>query len=198
LGNKYYYNNLEECSPKDLAISISHLLALKRGLELGEKYFILMEDDIEFTLTSRWEKDLGELLNRLPPDFHYLTMCYNTLSNTNKPRIKKYIGKKEGLNGMCNLYSREGAKKILDKYLKGDKFYFYENAKWGGNILKNFNGYYVSKSLFLPYNFPREEYLTSTKNGIEEKAMKEINRDNYYNYYMDTSIDILKKYKIWD
>jgi len=152
-GYKYINNSKKNNNTKsELAITMSHLKAIKKAFNNNYDNVIIMEDDIEFFLLSHSSIDFQENLNSLPSDCDILLLAHQHSEEF------KIISKKEKevrVSGVCYLVTKRGMEK-LSKYLDNQTFIFKENLEniiWDVNIMNSMNIYHTNKSLFLLYNF---------------------------------------------
>lgn len=108
----------------EFACLCSHIKAMKEGLKSGEDYFVIMEDDIEIVFDIDYDKIIKEVPN--DAEVIQLMVLYgNTvkiLYNYYITKGIKYIPWKYLLpsTGMY-IISKEGAKKMLDKFYDIEK-----------------------------------------------------------------------------
>ena len=101
----------------EIAVTLSHIKAIKQGYDDGDEYFIVCEDDIYFPFTINFQK----LINELPEDFEIFQMMVldydgNKFINSlykEKKFYTKFDEKKRLFSTGMYLISRKGANKIL-------------------------------------------------------------------------------------
>ena len=175
----YSYTNKSfwSCTKSELAITMSHILAIKTAEEKGYENAIIMEDDIEFYLLPYWDIDFDKVIKDLPKDCDILLLAHHHHNDY------KIISKKEKdvkVSGVCYLITKSGMNKI-SKYLKNKHFSFNSRLRglvWDTNIMRNLNIYHTNKSLFLLFNFK----FNTEKDGIKE------------NFFCGDSYLLLKEY----
>lgn len=118
-----YINDYPNCTKYQIAITLSHLECIRCAGEKGEFPFIILEDDIRFTLLPHWKKNIDQIITNLPEDCHVL-------------QLTDYIGKndKKGINkGMyCGAVAYMVTKKGYEKFIT-----YYNDKIW--EIKKNIN-----------------------------------------------------------
>ena len=111
----------------EFACLMSHIKAIQMGLDSGDEYFIVLEDDIYMPFVI----DYDGLTKDIPRDTEILQMLIlygqtvKTLANFYEKTKNKYI-KWKYLLPSAGMYmvSREGAKKIVDLFYKDGKYDF--------------------------------------------------------------------------
>jgi GR25 family glycosyltransferase involved in LPS biosynthesis len=127
LSNYNVEKNTDNSSTKEeISCIISHLTAIKKGYEVGDEYFCVMEDDIllnnvDFTKIINYIKK-EETINNEKIDILQLHTsshpCIIKLFNDNFLNNKIIIKSSNIYPSACYyLISRDGAKKILEKYV---------------------------------------------------------------------------------
>lgn len=146
-----YYNNDTKRRKAELAISMSHLKAIKRAYEDGNKYALIMEDDIEMTLVPHWDKNIDEIIEEIPKEAE-LILLSTWERNKNQDIVKAH--NYQGKNGVAYIITYKGMKK-LEKYYQNNKFDLtdFDNITWDFGIMEKLNFYYSRKSFFLLFNF---------------------------------------------
>jgi len=122
-GYNYKYPKTTK-SIYEIATNFSHLSAIKNAYDRGLDMCLIMEDDIDLNLVTRWEFDLNFILSNTPEDWEILQLY------TNNPNLMLKLH--EYFNNTRTLWSqwvpsawsagfyvikRSGMEKILNKYL---------------------------------------------------------------------------------
>ncbi len=72
-GNKIcsnsYINNYKDLSPSEIGCTLSHLKAIKYAKSKNMKIALILEDDVDFCLTTIWQQKLVNLINSAPPNW---------------------------------------------------------------------------------------------------------------------------------
>ena len=123
-----------DTKPVEIACLLSHLKAIKKGYDDGDKYFCVCEDDFVLCniddskllnhINNFQNKNNGiiEALQLFISSDHYIYDLYKDNFLNNEIIIKRDISYP---GAVYYLVSREGAQKILDKYiLSGSKNYY--------------------------------------------------------------------------
>jgi hypothetical protein len=136
----------------ELAISMSHIYAINQAYLENHDSAIIMEDDVDFFLCPKWEKNFKDILKEIPEDCEILLLANNS---TGELKIKSIKDVNTRVSGVCYLVTKKGMEKI-NKFLNDKQFIFPENLPrnvWDEQILNRMNIYHTGKSLFLLYNF---------------------------------------------
>jgi hypothetical protein len=180
-GENFVNNNLGS-KASELAISMSHIKAIKTAFEDGHEKAIIMEDDIDFCLCPYWGKDFKDIVADIPEDCDILLLAHKGTDDN----IKILPNKKENdmrLSGVCYLITLKGMKKIIGKHILGDKYHFDSGLKgvvWDIQIMRNLNIYHTGKSLFLYYSFRfKSERVNELDTYFDKESYEVLN--HYYN-----------------
>jgi len=166
-------------SKSELAITMSHILAIKKALDNNYDNIIIMEDDIDFFLIPYWDKKFNNIINEIPEDCELLLLAHDL---TNDYKIVSHKETSIRVSGVCYLVTRKGMEKI-SKFLINNEFVFPKKLNkiiWDDEILRKMNIYHTNKSLFLldNFNFDSERYIQ--KINTYDKSSYEI-LNYYYN-----------------
>lgn len=177
-GYKYVNNSkINNNTKSELAITMSHLKAIKEASNNNYDNVIIMEDDIEFFLLSHSSINFREIVNNLPQECDILLLAHQ---HSEEFKIISKEEKDVRISGVCYLVTKRGIEK-LSKYLNNQTFTFDKSLKniiWDCTLMNNLNIYHTNKSLFLFYNFK----FSSDKDNI--------NKDNF----CEDSYKILNSY----
>lgn len=133
INNLQYYNQYDNCTKYQLAISLSHISCI---IHAGKKEifpFIILEDDVRFTLLPYWDRNFNDIIENLDEDCDILSLSFGAVA---------YLVTKKGYETIKNIF-------INDKYfqfLKDDK---YTNIYYDCGIFDRLNVKYVDKLMFL-------------------------------------------------
>jgi hypothetical protein len=121
-------NKNEHLNIYELAVSFSHIKAIKTAYENNDDFAIIMEDDICNTYKNKWEKSLHEIIQNRPNNTECLLLfCINPrLSITLLLSKKDYIPLNYDMHWSAGCYfiNRVGIEKIYKKYIKNNKIDF--------------------------------------------------------------------------
>ena len=124
---KYYDGNVRTLN--EYSCLISHFNAIKKGYDSGDEFFCVCEDDIyiknkiDFNKILKYIKDTDDVVDILQihvSNAEIILKTYNQLINNNKILIKRTDEYIKAGSAAYYLISREGAKKILDRYILND------------------------------------------------------------------------------
>jgi GR25 family glycosyltransferase involved in LPS biosynthesis len=166
----------KDCSSNDLefACLLSHLKAIKKGYEDNEEYFIVCEDDI-FIPEINFEKlfdqikqfeekiqDKVEVLQMFTNGHPFIIELYNQSFIKDGQLFKKIGGNNKYSSTGIYLISREGAAKILKKYIINDaqNIYDFTCSHW---VASDHLVYIAANSYILTYPF----FVTNTNFGSD-------------------------------
>lgn len=177
--DNYQYNNLSNsCTKKELAITMSHLVAMKKAKEDGHQSAIIMEDDCRFNLVPYWEKNFNTILNEIPEDCEILLLANRKYKKGDFKIIEADCSQ---FVGVCYLITSKGMEK-LDKFIKNKTINLeLKNIIFDQGFMKTFKVYTYDKPLFLLDNF--EFYSTHNFNPLLNYESKQIlnNFDKIFN-----------------
>mgnify|MGYP003115814376 CR=1 FL=1 len=153
-----YYSGDRLCTKAELAITMSHLLAMKKASEDGHEVAMIMEDDCELTLVPHWPKKIDQIVSELPEDCEIFLMCNRSFQKVNNLKLEKVTNQKD-FTGVCYLITRKGMER-LQKFLIQDtdqgNFSFnldMENIILDLGLMSEFKVYSYNISLFLLENY---------------------------------------------
>lgn len=150
-GYKYKNTKKPNCKRSELAITMSHILAINKAYEKNKEYAIIMEDDIDFLLMPYWNLDFDNLLKDIPEDCDVLLLAHSSLEKNIKIVSNKI--KPTRVSGVCYLVTKKGMEKI-NKFYNDKSFIFSQkDMLWDWDFLNKMNIYHTSKTLFSLCNF---------------------------------------------
>ncbi len=149
--------SIQTTTPGEISCILSHLKAIKKGYDDGDPYFCVLEDDLElanidYNKIFNYIEDFQNKNNSIIDILQLYTSgnpvvikLYNEHFLKNEviaDRVESYPG------AVYYLISREGARKIIDKYILSEKNYDLSYSSWtaSDNIL-----YAVVNSYILTY-----------------------------------------------
>jgi GR25 family glycosyltransferase involved in LPS biosynthesis len=106
---------------------ISHLMAIEYYLQnYDDDYMIIMEDDVSFEFVELWNKSIKQVIEKAPNDWEILQishLLYKKEFQEFVSDVNLYKKWKWGYYGAAAyIISRDGAKKIIDKFKRGNKY----------------------------------------------------------------------------
>ncbi len=154
----------------ELGATISHLSTIKNWLETSDsEYAIVIEDDLSFETVKYWDFTFKDFLNSIKPQYDILQFCiiHNFKVNTSF-HMREY----RDWSAACYLITRQGAKKIIDKYFIDGKYVLPSDYRALADfiIYSGFKSY--SKPLFT-YSMDFETSITAPNNTKEDKEHPE-------------------------
>ncbi len=155
-----YYNRDKLCTKAELAITMSHLLAMKKASDDGHQVAMIMEDDCELTLAPYWPKKIGEIVSELPQDCEIFLMCNRRYQTVDKIQLEKVTNPIE-FTGVCYLITQRGMEKIKKFFsnstsTEDNPFSInldLKNIVFDQGFMTEFNVYTYNISLFLLENY---------------------------------------------
>lgn len=179
-----YYNRDKNCTSAELAITMSHLMAMKHAKEDDCEIAMIMEDDCELTLVPHWKKSISEIVSEIPEDCEIFLMCNRRFLTVSEMRIEKVTNPME-FTGVCYLITKKGMKKIerffkpagTDDYNEGINLDL-KNIVFDQGFMSEFTVYTYNVSLFL-----LENYTNMSTHVQQGKNIPDINQE---------SVEILK------
>lgn len=162
-----YSNKDKKCTKAELAITISHLLAIRQAKKDGCEVAMIMEDDCEMTLVPYWKKSITQIVEELPEDCDIFLLANRKCRRIKEIKIVKITNHQ---TGVCYLVTSRGMEKI-EKYFSGENINLdLENIIFDQGMLESLNVYTYNITLFLLDSY---RYLsTHYKNG---KKLPDIN-----------------------
>ena len=142
----------------EFACLCSHLKAIQKGLEEGDDYFVIMEDDVYLPFVIDYES----LINDIPKDTEILQMLIlygNTIDNLYKHYVntKQMFIEWQYLLPSTGLYiiSRKGGQKLVDQFFNKES-YKYDFSSSPYQIVADVLLYETAKTYAttLPYAVP--------------------------------------------
>lgn len=145
----HYVNDYSNCTKYQLAVTLSHLECIHRAGEKGIFPFIILEDDVRFTLMPHWKKNIDEIISELPEDCDILNLVSIGSENTNKEFLQGNMScalasliTKKGYINLINLFF-DNTICSLKKNLKLD------NINIDSSIRMELKTYHYNPVLFL-------------------------------------------------
>jgi len=197
----------EILSKYEVAVSLSHLKAIKIAYENNDDYAIIMEDDICNTYKKKWEKSLSEIIENRPKDTECLLLfCINPrLSITLILSHKEYIPLNYDMHWSAGCYfiTRNGLEKIYKMYIKNGiiDFTFVDDIYISNNFIKQI--LVADRKLIYPhlntYHYTRPTFTDAcVKSTIHEehKLVHAINDDILIGYFRRLNINNKNQYII--
>lgn len=123
-GNNFKYPKTTKKSIYEIATNFSHLVAIKSAYDKGLDMCLIMEDDIDLSLITKWEFDLNFLITNSPSDWEILQL-YTNNSNLmiklhdifNQTRTIWSQWNASAWSAGFYVIRRSGMEKLLNKYL---------------------------------------------------------------------------------
>jgi len=143
-----YVNDYSNCTKYQLAITLSHLECIRHAGEKGVFPFIILEDDVRFTLMPHWKKNIDEIIAELPEDCDVLSLTTRVRKKYEPGIHKKLL---ENDSATAYLITKKGYNTYLKLLYKDCKWIFDNNKQpiidW--KIRLNFKEYFILPVLFL-------------------------------------------------
>lgn len=153
-----YFNRDKICTKAELAITMSHMLAMKKASDDGCQVAMIMEDDCELTLAPYWPKKIDQIVSELPSDCEIFLMCNRRYQTVDKIRMEKVTNPIE-FTGVCYLITHRGMEKIRRFIIEDPEEETFsinldlKNIVFDQGFISQFNVYTYNISLFLLENF---------------------------------------------
>jgi len=166
-GVKFWNNYSENINNKELACTLSHLLAIKTAYNDNLEHVIILEDDASLKLVPYWPLNFQQYIDRFPPNWQCVSLfnqaCYI------EDDLPQFIHIRDKLcwGAVAYIINRNGMKEVLDGMTdilimdKNDPKNF--NTQTHANFLSDvfvFNRiphcYTLKYPLFFPYNESKE------------------------------------------
>lgn len=153
-----YYNRDKICTNAELAITMSHLLAIKQASDDGCQVSMIMEDDCELTLAPYWPIKIDRIVSGLPKDCEIFLMCNRRYQMVDKIQVEKVTNPIE-FTGVCYLVTRRGMEKIKRFLVEDPEDETFsinldlKNIVFDQGFMSQFNVYTYNISLFLLENY---------------------------------------------
>jgi GR25 family glycosyltransferase involved in LPS biosynthesis len=144
----------------EYACLLSHLLTIKTFSESLYEYALILEDDLSLEYTKYWDKKISEIMNEAPKDWDIIMLNYVS-------KQKLYNNYTLNLNGKLSccvsyLINKQGAKKLMDKIYKNNKFILFPNS------IHTADNYIYSQLRTYAYRYPYFTYPTNNDSTIHE------------------------------
>ena len=158
--------------PHELAITLSHIKAIKKSYDNGDNLSIILEDDANFSTYPLWKDSFNKILESMPKDTEILQLTSNNLNIENfELKIKKRPNDTSSY-GCAGAYlmTKKGMEKIINNFfLEDGTVIFKENLKnpvidYG--VFNFMNIYYVKCNLFLLHSFSEEKNTYEAINSV--------------------------------
>lgn len=146
--------------PVEAIVSLSHLMALKKFVDSGEFWAVIMEDDVDISTVENWSFSWNELSEKLPDNLNVLQMVIGTRKSKD---INFHIHIRSFWDFCATAYliSREYAIAVLNTCLKDNKVdlsYFNTRKKYDKD----------NTSMFFQESYPTVEEIIF---GIEKNKI---------------------------
>lgn len=164
-----YVNDYDKCNKYQLAVTLSHLECIRQAGEKGEFPFIVLEDDVRFTLMPHWKKNIDEIIAELPEDCDILSLTTRTREKCNNGIYRNY---NKGSTCVAYLVTHNYFKKIINLIYKKNYYnitYHTISPIFDSDMMKYyFNLYYIFPVLFIFEGFQKFSTFSGTKNNIDD------------------------------
>ena len=184
----------EILSKYEVAVSFSHLKAIKTAYENNEDYALILEDDICNTYSQYWEKSLTQIIQNRPKD----TECLLLFNVNPRHSITLLLSQREYVplnyemhwSAGCYFITRAGIEKICKLYIRDDKLdlSFADDLYKRNNFTKQI--LVADRKLLYPnlitYHYTRPTFTDAcVKSTIhaEHKLVHAINHDILMGYF---------------
>jgi GR25 family glycosyltransferase involved in LPS biosynthesis len=163
-----YVNDYSNCTKYQLAITLSHLECIRRVGEKGEFPFIILEDDVRFTLMPHWKKNIDEIIAELPEDCDILNLVHHNDKNNILGFTSEFY-----TSAVAYLVTEKGYNQILN--------IFYKDIWLFSKKLKLINCYidFGIRSILKTYHYNPVLFLLD---GDHQKYSTHTGSSNYYKY----------------
>ncbi|MFL2626671.1 MAG: glycosyltransferase family 25 protein [Flavobacteriaceae bacterium] len=125
----YDFNDFFGSQKTGLAVTLSHLIAIKKISDMNFDYSLVLEDDANLEYFFHWGINLKEIVEKAPKNFDIIKLHSRKnlqnlkLLNNNKLFRKIHQPVVEEVSSMALLWSKKGIKKTMS-YMKNDEFKF--------------------------------------------------------------------------
>ena len=175
-GVKYRTRD-EICTNAELAITMSHLIAMKKATDDGCDVAMIMEDDCELTLVPYWKKSINEIVSEIPEDCEIFLLCNRRFLTVSEIKLERVTNPME-FTGVCYLITKKGMNKLTRFFDSEGINLDLNNIVFDQGFMSEFIVYTYNISLFLLENY------TSMSTHVQiGKSIPDINRE---------SVEILK------
>jgi GR25 family glycosyltransferase involved in LPS biosynthesis len=168
-----YFNRDKSCTKSELAITMSHLIAMKKASDDGYQVAMIMEDDCELTLVPYWHKNINQIVSELPEEAEIFLMCNRKYRSVKKIEIEK-VTKPAEFTGVCYLITEKGMNKIKKFFRTEEKKVSIDldlkNIVFDQGFMREFNVYTYNISLFL-----LENYSSMSTHNQQRQEIPDIN-----------------------
>ena len=179
-----YINNYKNFTKKTLAITLSHLLAIKESYDQGLDKVMIMEDDICFDLVPHWNVTIEDITKDLDPGGEIILLTWAKYDDIKKINsgLNIYDSSHPVLtSATCYIVTRKGMEKV-NSFFKENKTLIFPNelSNYSQGVIdfafwRIFKTYYHYPRLFLLETFK----FFSTKQEKKINKLKYIRRVNY-------------------
>lgn len=157
IDNIEYENNYTNCNKIELAITLSHIKAIKKAYENNDQIAMIFEDRNEFTLVPFWQKKIKDIISDIPPDCDFFLLANKESNNSNDIKLKK-LKQFSDFTGLCYLITKKGINKIIENHCEDNKIIFskkynFQNIIFDNGFMDKYNIYSYNISLFALNNF---------------------------------------------
>ena len=171
----HYVNNDKKLGKSELAITMSHIKAIKQAEADGHDYAIIMEDDCEPSLVPYWDKSISQIVKEIPEDCELFLLANRFYKKTQHGEIIDYSKLPKGVDpqtGVCYIVTKKGYHKIK-QYYDNNKFTL-NNKKniFDSGLMRNLKVYSYNKTLFLLHNFKFTSVENTSKLNFNDSAYK--------------------------
>ena len=184
-----YINNYKNFTKKTLAITLSHLLAIKESYDQGLDKVMIMEDDICFDLVPHWNVTIEDIIKDLDPDGEIILLTwvkYDDIKKINSG-LNMYDSNHPVLtSATCYIVTRKGMEKVNSFFKENKTLIFPNELSNYSQCVIDFAFWRIFKTY---YHYPRL-FLLETFKFFSTKQEKKINKLKYIcnNDYMRQNI----------
>jgi GR25 family glycosyltransferase involved in LPS biosynthesis len=174
--DNYHYqaNKKKGDNINQLAITMSHIKAM---LSVKEDMAMIMEDDVSFTLTPYWKKNMQDIINDIPDDCEIFLLSNHRSEKVDRIMVEKCTDFSD-FNGVCYIITKKGLEKAKRMFYPKENFLnltsLTSDYVFDRGCLGQFKVYTYNITLFLLENFHKDS--THDDNQFERRVTTKVTK----------------------
>ena len=144
-----FVNQFENLTLSEIAITCSHLKAIRNAWRRGLEIALIMEDDVTFSIVPHWKIKFKDLLKSVSEDADIVLLTH--VGNTEE---KKLFNRRKDQNAaVCYLVTKKGMDRVMKDFFRNGEVFLgkdsgLENSVIDTGIWSYLDTYYVDPRMF--------------------------------------------------
>lgn len=146
-----FFNNDDTVTKGELGCTLSHLKAISEVLKNNHDYAIICEDDADLFWVQTWDRTIKKIVDDAPGDWEWISLYLSKPEMYNKDSFYLDFFENNLYSTTFYIINRNGCKKIIEKYLKDNKFILDKNIIQSHRWKSYRKARYIVADAYLPF-----------------------------------------------